>query len=91
MIAPSGSLGLDYESPLSMNSRRGGMDPLNGQLNEHQQQQMEHPQLNMGWAEDSGGYAMAFPPQLGPRWPIEFGTGYFGEEFAPRRSEQWLR
>ena len=92
MIAPSGSLGLDYESPLSMNSRRGGLDPSTGQLNEHQQQQqqMEHPQLNMGWAEDSGGYAMAFPPQLGPRWPTEVGMGYFGEEFAPRRSEQWL-
>ena len=61
MIAPSGSLGLDYESPLSMNSRRGGLDPSTGQLNEHQQQQMEHPQLNMGWAEDTVGYAWLYP------------------------------
>ena len=90
MNVPNGSLGVDYESPLSMDLRRGGLEPSNGQLNEHQQH-MEQPHFNIGWAEDGGGYAMAFPPQLGTRWPREFGIGYFNDEIAPRRSEQWLR
>jgi hypothetical protein len=90
MNVPNGSLGVEYESPLLMNLRRGGLEPSNGQLNEHQQH-MEQPHFNMGWAEDGDGYAMAFPPQLDTRWPMEFGMGYLNDEIAPRRSEQWLR
>ena len=83
--------GLDYGSPLSMSSRQRGLEqPIMGQMNE-QQQQMENPQMDMAWAEDCGGYSMAMAPQIGSSWSGEFVTGFFGEEFAPRRSEQWLR
>ena len=91
MVLQGGGASIEYESPSSISIRHTGLEPPSGQLDEHNHPQFDHPQSNIAWSEDCGVYDTAVAPQIPTKWPMEFGTGYFDEGYAPQRTEQWLR
>ncbi len=90
MVLPGGGLSIEYDSPSSLSMRHTGLEPIASQLDEHHQLHYDHLQPNIAWSEDCGVYDTAVAPQIGTKWPVEFGTGYFDEGYAPQRTEQWL-
>ena len=91
MVPPGCGLSVEYESPSSLSIRHTGLELPTGQLDEHHRRHFDHPQSNIAWSEDCGVYDTAVAPQISAKWPVEFGTGYFDEGYAPQRTEQWLR
>ena len=89
MVSPAGGLSLEYEPPSLLSMRRPGLESTMGPFDKQHQQHMDNSQVNIAWPEGCEGYEMAMNPQLDTKWPVERGTGYFGEEYAPRRTEQW--
>ena len=88
---PAVALPMQYEPLSSLPRCRTGLDPTptSGQLDENQQQHLDHPQRDLRWKGDCGGYEVAVAPQISTKQPVEFRTGYSGEEYAPRWTEQW--
>lgn len=91
MVLPAGGISIEYESPSSLSMRHTGLEPPTSQLDEHHPPYFDHPQSNIAWSEDCGIFDTAGAPQISTKWPVEFGTGYFDEGYAPQRTEQWLR
>ena len=90
MALPGGGQPIEYESPSSLNMRHTGLEPTSGQLDEHHRPHFDHAQPNIAWSEDCAVYDVAVATQSSNKWPVEFGTGYFDEGYAPQRTEQWL-